>query len=321
MRDLGWLSRLNSCEAIHPLRGRFYPNNQWATRHVRRAEPPLRDPRDQQSLAKRAGQEREGAKQTLAGVKEKEERAPAFRTDHRTIQQCRTIRALHQRELWRLQHRVQFIVQDMAKCGRLCNEETSVGFAPSEARWKSSDAMAHPPTPSRTTPRWDSKEKVVIIVVDSATPERSAACEQWSARRRRWTFVVCKKQASPLAFTGAPHRQRKRMLDRDRRGHRRRRQKQRAACSETVEDASSSSPDTRLKSKLRTCRQRPAHKYIITRHHEVSSFAVICRSLSLHRSVLTHIRETHRSLGQKPTCCHTHLSDRVHNLSNTDMDR
>ena len=70
----------------------------------------------------------------------------------------------------------------------------------------------------------------------------------------------------------------------------------------TVVNASSSSPDIRLKSKLRSHRQRPAQKYIKTRHHEVSSSAVFW-SLRLDLSALTHVREIH--------CCLVHVSNQL----------
>ena len=97
--------------------------------------------------------------------------------------------------------------------------------------------------------------------------------------------------------------------------HQRRRRGGRGACSETVEDASSSQPDIRLKSKLRTHRQRPAQKYIITRHHEVSS----SWSLSVDRSALPHTRESHRCLGQIRNQLVV-TQNRVQNLSVADMD-
>ena len=52
------------------------------------------------------------------------------------------------------------------------------------------------------------------------------------------------KRASPLAFSAAPHHQRKRKKDKDR----------------PLQDAPSSSPDIRSKCKLPTHRQHPAQK-------------------------------------------------------------
>ena len=65
LRGLGWLSRLNLREGTPLLRGCFYPNKQWASRHMRQTD---------EASAKRKGgkesrQERENAKQERAGVK------------------------------------------------------------------------------------------------------------------------------------------------------------------------------------------------------------------------------------------------------------
>ena len=106
------------------------------------------------------------------------------------------------------------------------------------------------------------------------------------------------KRASPSAFSAAPHRHRKRKKDRDRRPHQRRGRGRMGASGETVGDASLS-PDGHLKSKLRTHRQRPVQKHTVTRHHEVSSCAVIFLvHHSLNRSAITNEREK-----KKRHCC------------------
>ena len=57
-------------------------------------------------------------------------------------------------------------------------------------------------------------------------------------------------------------------------------QRSRSARSETAEDASSARTDVRPKSETRTHRQRPAQKYFITRHREVSSWPSLRPSVS-----------------------------------------
>ena len=120
----------------------------------------------------------------------------------------------------------------------------------------------------------------------------AAAREQWSASRHRWNDAVNTSVhrtwpslqhhiaiARGRGTGSAPRQQR-------------RRRGRRSTCSETVEDASSSSPDVRLQSKFR------AQKYIITRHHVVSSCAIITWFSSLGWSALTHLRERHSCLRQ-----------------------
>ena len=97
-------------------------------------------------------------------------------------------------------------------------------------------------------------------------------------------------QACLALCSAAPRRHRKRREDKDRRRHQRCRQGRRGACSEISEFFSSHG--VRLKFAIRTHRQRPAQKYAVTRHHDMSSRAVFDWLLGLGRSALTHEGDT-----------------------------
>ena len=76
--------------------------------------------------------------------------------------------------------------------------------------------------------------------------------------------------------------------DRKHHRHQRRRRALTTACSETVEDACSTSSEVRIKSKGRMRRQRRAQKYTTTTHRDVSSCAVITWFFHLHLSAPLH---------------------------------
>ena len=144
------------------------------------------------------------------------------------------------------------IIQDMDALGRSCSAETEAGFQP---------AIDHPNS---------------SLVMPSGRPRRVAPNRDALRPEPSLQRILCSITAPP-----------KEDKDQERRQYQRRSRGRRSACSETVEDASSTSSDVRFKSKTRIRRQR---------HHLVLPSPSICPA--------------------PPTCCcNAKLSAHVRDLS------
>ena len=115
------------------------------------------------------------------------------------------------------------------------------------------------------------------------------ASPEGRAKQRRTSLLVFHAVPPPTAS----QRHRKKKENRERRRHQRRRGR-RSACSETVEDASSTSSDVRFKSKTRMCRPRRAQVHHI---HSARSVSVHCYHLILPSQSLC---------SAPPSCCCLH---------------